>query len=144
MEKKSLSQFIQEKREKLGLTPSGLAKKCNLETSVIEEIEAWKALGPNGQEVAALIEKAKTITPEQAEQALCHRHHAMVRVSPGGEGVGRLLRDDVQPGLGNPRPERQLLDHAVQGRDVMRGDFLRTVHGQDDPVRKPVAAHVHD
>ena len=35
---------------------------------VVREIEAWRALGPNGEAVAALIERARTITVEQAER----------------------------------------------------------------------------
>ena len=34
---------------------------------VVREVEAWQALGPNGREVAALIEQAKTITLGQAK-----------------------------------------------------------------------------
>lgn len=40
----TLSQFIQRKREHLGLTPKGLAKKCNVDSLIIEEIEAGKEL----------------------------------------------------------------------------------------------------
>ncbi len=41
---KTLAQFIQEKREKIGLSASGLAKKANLELALIEEIEASQML----------------------------------------------------------------------------------------------------
>lgn len=44
MDKKSLAQFVQQKRERFGLSPSGLAKKCNLELALIEEIEAGREL----------------------------------------------------------------------------------------------------
>lgn len=44
MTNKSLAQFVQEKREKMGLSASGLAKKCHLELSLIEEIESGKEL----------------------------------------------------------------------------------------------------
>lgn len=40
----SLAQFIQQKRELLGLSPSGLAKKCHLALSLIEQIEAGQEL----------------------------------------------------------------------------------------------------
>ena len=33
---------------------------------VVREVQAWRALGPNGQEVTALIERAKTLTPSEA------------------------------------------------------------------------------
>lgn len=44
MQEKSLSQFVQQKREKIGITPAVLAKKCHLELALIEEIEAGKEL----------------------------------------------------------------------------------------------------
>lgn len=40
----SLAQFIQQERDRLGLNPRGLAKKCHLDASLIEEIEAGKEL----------------------------------------------------------------------------------------------------
>lgn len=44
MEEKSLAQFVQEKREKLGLSTGGLAKKCHLELKLLEQIEAGQEL----------------------------------------------------------------------------------------------------
>lgn len=44
MQKKSLAQFVQETREKLGLSTSGLAKKCHLEISLVEKIESGEEL----------------------------------------------------------------------------------------------------
>jgi hypothetical protein len=38
--------------------------------SVVREVEAWRALGPNGREVAALIDRARRLTPSEA-RALC-------------------------------------------------------------------------
>ena len=35
---------------------------------VVEELPAWQALGPNGQEVAALIERCKTLTKDEVRQ----------------------------------------------------------------------------
>lgn len=40
----SLSQFVQKKREKLGLSPTGLAMKSGVSLYIIEEIEAGKEL----------------------------------------------------------------------------------------------------
>ena len=40
----TLAQFIQIKREALGLTPFGLSKKCNVPAAIIEEIEAGREL----------------------------------------------------------------------------------------------------
>ena len=44
MSETSLSQFVQQKREKLGLSATELAKKCHMKLSLIEEIEAGKEL----------------------------------------------------------------------------------------------------
>lgn len=41
---KTLAQFVQQKRDKLGLSPRGLAMTCNLELELIEDIEAGKEL----------------------------------------------------------------------------------------------------
>lgn len=44
MQEISLAQFVQIKREKLGLSASGLAKKCHLDLNLIEQIEAGQEL----------------------------------------------------------------------------------------------------
>lgn len=41
---KSLAQFVSTKRDKLGLSPSGLAKRANIDTKTIEDIEAGQEL----------------------------------------------------------------------------------------------------
>lgn len=41
---KSLAQFVQQKRDALGLSPSGLAKRCHLALDLIERIEAGEEL----------------------------------------------------------------------------------------------------
>lgn len=41
---KTLAQFVQKKRDDLGLSPKGLAMRCNLEVELIEEIESGKEL----------------------------------------------------------------------------------------------------
>ena len=42
-------------------------KRGFLTLKVIRELPAWEALGPNGEEIVTLIEKAKTVTVEQAD-----------------------------------------------------------------------------
>lgn len=42
--KKTLAQFVQQKRDDLGLSPKGLAMKSGLDLSLIEDIEAGKEL----------------------------------------------------------------------------------------------------
>lgn len=44
MQEKTLAQFIQEKREKLGMSATGLAKKCHINLDIIEKIEAGQEL----------------------------------------------------------------------------------------------------
>lgn len=44
MEKESLAQFVQKKREHLGMSASGLAKKCHLPLDLIEKIESGQEL----------------------------------------------------------------------------------------------------
>lgn len=44
MQDKSLAQFIQQKRESLGLSASGLSRKCNIELALIEQIESGQEL----------------------------------------------------------------------------------------------------
>lgn len=41
---KTLAQFVQKRRDDLGLSPKGLAARCNLDVNLIEEIEAGKEL----------------------------------------------------------------------------------------------------
>lgn len=41
---KTLAQFVQKRRDDLGLSPKGLAMRCNLDVEMIEEIEAGKEL----------------------------------------------------------------------------------------------------
>ncbi len=40
----TLAQFVQRRRETLGLTPFGLSKKCNVPAVIIEEVEAGREL----------------------------------------------------------------------------------------------------
>jgi transcriptional regulator with XRE-family HTH domain len=42
--KQSLAQFVSQRREKIGLSTSGLAKKCHLGVDVIERIESGEEL----------------------------------------------------------------------------------------------------
>ena len=44
MENKTLAQFVQQKREKLGLTTGGLSQKCHVDQDMLEKIEAGEEL----------------------------------------------------------------------------------------------------
>ena len=41
---KTLARFVQERREQVGLSVTGLAKRCNISPEIIEEIESGKEL----------------------------------------------------------------------------------------------------
>lgn len=41
---KTLAQFVQTRRDELGMSPSGLANKCSLELTIIEDIESGREL----------------------------------------------------------------------------------------------------
>ncbi len=43
-EKKSLAQFVSERRESIGLSQTGLSKKCNIAIKMIEDIECGNEL----------------------------------------------------------------------------------------------------
>jgi hypothetical protein len=47
---------------------------CTL--TVVRELPAWEALGPNGEAVVCLIEKCRTITPQTANQLNAARNAA--------------------------------------------------------------------
>lgn len=44
MENQSLAQFVQNRRDKLGMSTTGLAKKCHIDLELIEKIEAGQEL----------------------------------------------------------------------------------------------------
>lgn len=44
MNEETLAQFVQQKREKLGMSASGLAKKCHLSLDLVEKIESGEEL----------------------------------------------------------------------------------------------------
>jgi hypothetical protein len=64
-------------------------KRGFFQIKVVEEIEAWKALGPNGQEVAALIEKAGTITLDLIERLAAARAAARPAVRAAARSAAR-------------------------------------------------------
>ena len=60
--------FIVEPRSKVITNDNHRYKVGAHAWKVVEELPAWQALGPNGQEVAALIERCKTLTKDEARQ----------------------------------------------------------------------------
>ena len=54
---------------------------------------------------------------EDASNPLRHGYRRMLRVTPGGESVRRLLRDHVHPGHRQTSPARQFSNYAVAAPD---------------------------
>ena len=84
---------------------------------------------------------------ELLHQAGRHRHRRVAGVAAGGEGVGRVVLDDVDPRLREPAGDAQALDQVVEpgvGDGVGRSGVAR---GQGDgvalPVGQPRADHRH-
>jgi len=63
-------------------------------------------------------------------------------VPPGGESVGRRIRNHVHLRHRQARALRQPRGDLVQR--VLRTDCLRAIHAEDDLVREPVRSEVHD
>ena len=53
--------------------PSIANKRCTHSLTVVRELDPMLALGPQGQEVAALIERCKTLTYDEARKAWARR-----------------------------------------------------------------------
>jgi hypothetical protein len=53
---------------RVGTAPNLRNKRTTLALRVVEELPAWMAFGPNGEDVARLIDSCRTITPEQARR----------------------------------------------------------------------------
>ena len=78
---------------------------------------------------------------QRLHDAFGRRHRGVLRVPPGRERVRRRVRNDVDLRHRQPGLDRQPLRHLVQR--MSRPDLLRAIHAQDDLVREPVGAQVH-
>ncbi len=69
------------------------------ELTVIRELPAWQALGPNGEVVEAHIEKCKTVTPEQVDRlnAAWGAARNAARNAAGNSALALLVRDLITP-----------------------------------------------
>lgn len=94
------------------------SKRCVKALRVVEELPAWQALGPNGEAVAALIERARTLTPDEARRMaaagdaawaaawalvvrdLISTEHFETLVAPWVAGVGRTWETPVERTVG--------------------------------------------
>ena len=79
---------------------------------------------------------------EDPHDAFGRGDRRVVRVAAGRKGVGRVLRNDV-----DPRHRQAAALREVGGDPVERmagADLFRAVHREDDLVREPVRPEVHD
>jgi len=77
-------------------------KRCVLSARVVDEIEPWRALGPNGQQAAAVIHRCRSMTTDETERLTAARAVAWdaVRAVAGyaaggaaGAAAGAAARD---------------------------------------------------
>jgi hypothetical protein len=73
-----------------------------------------------------------------ASSPLVTAHRRVLRVAAGGERVGRVVVDHVDPRLGQPAGDAQALDQVVQPGVVLRRRGTSPTHRQRDPVRRPI------
>ena len=80
---------------------------------------------------------------QRLQQAGGGGDRGVLRIAPGGEGVGLGVVHDEHPRHGQIRPPRQLPHHADELRRGRLIHLPRAVHAQDHLVRIPVAEQVH-
>ncbi len=80
---------------------------------------------------------------ENAPDTLRHRDRRMLGIAPGGERIGRLFGNHVNPGHRQTRPRSQILDQAVKFGIVVGGDFLSAIHFEHNFVAEPVTEEIH-
>ena len=91
----SLGQFVAQEREKLGLSQSGLAKRCNLPLTTIEEIEGGIDLflaTPIRQKLA----KGLKVEPSEIK-----KHEPKEDFNFAPEGAIELLKEEILEGASN-------------------------------------------
>ena len=81
---------------------------------------------------------------EQAENAVGNGDGRVVGIASGGEGVGRIGRDDVNLGHRQADFLRQALDDVIDARQVLTADGLGAVGGERDLVGEKVSHEIHD
>ena len=89
---KTLAQFVQQKRDRLGLSPRGLAEKCNIELSLIEDIESGKELFLPVT-IRQSLAKGLRCAPEEIKKlekdfSNFHFHLALDRPDPAADAAG--------------------------------------------------------
>lgn len=66
------------------------SKRCASALRVVEELPAWRSLGPNGDQVARLVESCRSITREQADGL---RAAGAAAWAAAGDAAGDAARD---------------------------------------------------
>jgi hypothetical protein len=77
------------------------------------------------------------------EQALRDRDRRVLWVATGGERVGLLRTDGVQPRHGKLGAPREVPHHRLEVRPGARLDLTRAADPECEPVGEPVGADVH-
>jgi hypothetical protein len=80
---------------------------------------------------------------EDAHDPFGHGHGGVLGVSPGGEGIGLLGRDEVHARHRHAGLTGQPPHDAVEPGGLGLADRLGTIHRQHDLVGPPVAGEVH-
>ena len=84
------------------------------------------------------------IVVEQSEDALGYGDGSVVRIASGGEGVGRIGRDDIDLGHRQADFLRQALDDVVDARQIFAADGLGAIGGERDLVGEKVGNEIQD
>ena len=105
--KQSLAQFVIEKREKLGLSTSGLAKKCNLNPEVVQQIE-------NGEELFL----ATTIRQNLAKGLRCSLEEIKAHE--------KIFENKIVDNLTIENLKEQILQHTKDLKCPLCGSPLKT------------------
>ena len=74
-------------------------KRCCSSLRVVEELPAHEALGPQGEEIAALIERCRPLTPDEAQELHAARGAAWdaARGAARGAALALISKDLITP-----------------------------------------------
>ena len=133
--------FVVEPRGKL--VSDGSHKHGCAAWKVVEEIEAWQALGPNGRLVVALIERAKRLTPEEAKQLAAARGAAWSAAGAAWDAAWSAARRAAWSASGaawDAAWDASDAALATVTRDLISEEHYRTLAGPWESVMGPIDA----
>src|SRR5271157_3578362 len=84
------------------------------------------------------------VVVEQSEDTLGYGYGSVVRVASGGEGVGRIARDEVDLGHRQADFLRQALDDVVNARQIIAANGLGAISGKRNLVGEKIGNKIHD